>query len=200
MDIQPRNWKSWLTRRSEWNARGLCGNCGLRPFKEGRAQCEECLRRGAAVKVEIRQRNVAAGLCITCGKKPAVPLANGRPSRACSDCRVRARARASTPAAKAASKVRQQKTRNEVFAALLEAYGDRCACCGIKEREFLTLDHPNNDGGKIRRELYGSNSAGCGWTYYRHLQKLGFPPGLRILCYNCNCVRGRVGYCPHERQ
>jgi hypothetical protein len=25
-----------------------------------------------------------------------------------------------------------------------------------------------------------------------------FPPGFRLLCFNCNCVRGQRGYCPHE--
>jgi hypothetical protein len=34
---------------------------------------------------------------------------------------------------------------------VIAAYGGRCACCGEFERDFLTLDHVNNDGAEHRR-------------------------------------------------
>jgi hypothetical protein len=80
------------------------------------------------------------------------------------------------------------------------AYGGPiCACCGEHRIEFLTLDHINNDGAEHRRQLFGTAKIG-GPRLYRALQKLGYPPGLRVLCFNCNCARGFCGYCPHERE
>ena len=36
-------------------------------------------------------------------------------------------------------------------------------------------------------------------TFYEHLVKYNFPPGLRVLCYNCNLSLGFFGYCPHQK-
>jgi hypothetical protein len=30
---------------------------------------------------------------------------------------------------------------------------------------------------------------------YRRIIKLNFPSSYTILCYDCNCVRGKLGYC-----
>lgn len=79
-----------------------------------------------------------------------------------------------------------------VRAAVLAAYGGRCACCGEDETRFLTIDHVNNDGATHRREI------GSGALYW-WLAKNGYPAGYRLLCWNCNCGRAlNGGICPHE--
>ena len=83
--------------------------------------------------------------------------------------------------------------RRKLRAEILAAYGNECACCGETRKEFLTIDHIEGGGNKHRDTIkrYGT-------AFYQWLRKFGYPPGYRILCYNCNCARGRVGYCPHE--
>lgn len=76
----------------------------------------------------------------------------------------------------------------------LAAYGGaRCVCCGETVAAFLTIDHIDGCGVARRK------TEGAGTTFYRLLKKRGFPPGFRVLCFNCNCGR-RVnrGRCPHE--
>jgi hypothetical protein len=71
----------------------------------------------------------------------------------------------------------------------------RCMCC--KNREDLTIDHVNGDGGVRRRELFGSDSTnGCG-MFYRWLIKQGFPadPPLQVLCRSCNSSKQQAGDC-----
>lgn len=85
---------------------------------------------------------------------------------------------------------RADKIRNEVFA----AYGGFvCACCGERNRMFLTIDHIHGCGGAERRKQ------GLGHVFYGWLRKHGFPPGYRVLCYNCNLGRAKNGgVCPHH--
>ncbi len=66
-----------------------------------------------------------------------------------------------------------------------------CACCGETEYFFLTIDHINGGGHRHRLTMPG------GGLIFR-LKRDNFPPGYRILCYNCNCVRGHYPKCPHE--
>jgi hypothetical protein len=71
-----------------------------------------------------------------------------------------------------------------------------CACpgCGESRFEFLTIDHINGNGNKHRK------ITGRGSHFYLWLARNNFPDGFRVLCYNCNCSRGHLGYCPHERE
>jgi hypothetical protein len=99
--------------------------------------------------------------------------------------------------AKNAKKVqRRQKAwhealRDRVFA----AYGYRCKCCGETGKWFLTIDHVNG-----RKDATHKRHI-TGWTLYRWLERHGYPQDeFRCLCFNCNCARGILGYCPHERE
>lgn len=78
---------------------------------------------------------------------------------------------------------------------ILDAYGNKCACCGEREYEFLTLDHIENDGAAHRRELKAN---GRSERIYKDLIARKFPAGFRILCFNCNSAMGFYGYCPHS--
>ena len=80
---------------------------------------------------------------------------------------------------------------------VLEAYGDRCACCAETSPIFLTVDHINNDGASHRRELSGSRKSGT-W-FYKWLMNNNFPSGFQILCWNCNWAK-RFGECPHKNK
>jgi len=74
------------------------------------------------------------------------------------------------------------------------AYGGyRCACCGIDEPLFLTLDHIDNGGTRHRRQV------GKGDKFYAWLRDHGYPAGFQVLCSNCNNGRHRNrGVCPHK--
>ena len=82
-----------------------------------------------------------------------------------------------------------------------EGYGGKCACCGESNPLFLTIDHVNNDGYKIRpRNKKGVAVANeRSGHYYVRIIKEGFPSYLQLLCWNCNCGKARnKGICPHK--
>ena len=82
---------------------------------------------------------------------------------------------------------------------VLQHYGGEhlsCKCCGHDDFRVMTIDHIEG-GGKAHRLVTGN-----GMAFYRWLQRNGYPKGFRVLCQNCNHVRGHVrgyvGPCPHE--
>jgi len=109
---------------------------------------------------------------------------------------VRARARAyyhenyNSLSTKKKARTRAQKER------AIRAYGGRCACCGERTIEFLTIDHANGDGAEHRRRV------GRGRHLYADIEARGFPQdaGYQVLCFNCNIALGFYGYCPHHPQ
>ena len=88
---------------------------------------------------------------------------------------------------------RAYKRRTRLGALGAYSNGDiKCACCGERTLMFLTLDHIGGGGTAHRRSL------GTSRQFYMHLKMLGYPLGLRVLCWNCNsgsAVNG--GVCPH---
>ena len=74
----------------------------------------------------------------------------------------------------------------------IAAYGGRCQCCGETAREFLTIDHKNDDGAEHRKVVRAAD-------ILRWLKARGWPQDdFQLLCWNCNCARGIHGVCPHE--
>lgn len=69
-----------------------------------------------------------------------------------------------------------------------------CSCCGEFRLEFLTMDHVQQCGSKVKTGGRGG-SALIDFLIRKH-----FPEGFRVLCANCNLSRGNYGYCPHERE
>ena len=120
---------------------------------------------------EYYARKLAQGLCALC-YDPRPPG-----SRYCNKC---------------LSSIRRSQQRRHLAdrEAALARYGDSCAFCGENYRPFLTIDHINNDGNAIRVELNGRNS---GMDVYRWLRRHNYPDNVRVLCYNCNCAKSRVG-------
>lgn len=90
------------------------------------------------------------------------------------------------------TKKRYARMKDQVY----KAYGGyKCACCGETEPMFLTIDHINNDGGHMRRNVHGPT----GTTFLQWVVKNNFPEGFQILCWNCNFAKGKNnGICPHK--
>lgn len=77
---------------------------------------------------------------------------------------------------------------------IINGYGCRCACCGLGDERFLTIDHVNNNGNRHRAELGGGNR-----RLLLQIINQGFPPEFQLLCFNCNCAKStNGGVCPHE--
>lgn len=73
---------------------------------------------------------------------------------------------------------------------VFDHYGSECACCGEKEKVFLTIDHINGGGSKHRKEI--------GSHIERWLVKMNLPEGFQVLCHNCNWAKHLLGSCPHQ--
>jgi hypothetical protein len=80
-----------------------------------------------------------------------------------------------------------------------------CQCpsgnCKVNDIEFMTIDHIKGDGAEHRKEIrLGKGIKGAGGSpMYNWLKKNNYPEGFRVLCYNCNCSLGNIGYCPHNK-
>jgi hypothetical protein len=73
---------------------------------------------------------------------------------------------------------------------LIEAYGGKCACCGEDDPHFLTIDHV--DGRSPEHQKLS------GMQLTSRLEIEGYPDTCQLLCWNCNCAKGRYGTCPHN--
>ena len=130
--------------------------------------------------MERRRELEERSLCVICAKRKSL-----KGIKHCRKCQIRR----STLARNRLQKLWQK---------LREIYGKVCACCEESEPAFLTIDHINNDGWRDRKPD-GKNPTSSEMIYRR----LVFGPrrkDIQILCYNCNCARQRVGYCPHRPQ
>lgn len=88
--------------------------------------------------------------------------------------------------------------RRSLKSQVMDAYGNRCACCGETQPLFLTVDHVENDGAEHRAGL-GHGQGGD--RIYKWLIREGFPSGFQILCWNCNVGKHlNGGVCPHQDQ
>ena len=76
----------------------------------------------------------------------------------------------------------------------IEKLGGVCVCCGESEKKFLTIEHVNG-GGRQHRADRGTSGI------LRDIRDSGYDQEMfKVLCYNCNCSKGRWGYCPHQRR
>lgn len=75
---------------------------------------------------------------------------------------------------------RTRKIENKVK--IFNAYGGyKCVCCGIEDKDILTIDHINGNGNKHRKLLKKR-----GTSFYMWLKRNNYPPGYQVLCFNCN--------------
>lgn len=96
---------------------------------------------------------------------------------------------------------RSRRFRRKLRQDVVTAYGGKCECCGETEMAFLTLDHING-GGRAERERGGDRGQKIGGeAIYSRLRREGYPPGFRILCWNCNAATHFAGgVCPHQQR
>jgi hypothetical protein len=85
-----------------------------------------------------------------------------------------------------------RKSRRRLRAEVLEAYGNKCACCGEQEEAFLEVHHINGGGNKHRKELGG------GAKVYGWLKRNNWPRDFELNCSNCNKAEYNRGICPHK--
>lgn len=165
---------------------GYCGN-----------QCRSCLaREGVERNRLLRERRRKQHLCVNCGKKLSMDE-----KAKCGECRENKRKWDDSWRKKNWEKyAKQRKDRHQALKIeVFNAYGGaKCKCCGEEHIEFLSIDHMNNDGGKHRKQLFGTNSVGS--QFYSWLKKNNFPKGFQVLCMNCNFAKGHFGCCPHEKE
>ena len=76
---------------------------------------------------------------------------------------------------------------------VINAYGGKCVCCGENRIEFLSVNHPHNDGAEHRKKIGRSCT-------YPWLIRNDFPPEYELMCMNCNSSIGFYGYCPHKKE
>lgn len=189
-------------------ALGLCRRCGKGKASSGYVKCSKCLAEVRAIKKLKYHNSILQGLCPKCGKELDSKRKN------CLSCRQKAtqkaidkrnRRRANGECTKCGqsidygvvcdscrnySKSRKDRIKDEIFG----FYGDQCKCCGENTREFLQIDHINNDGNKHRREL-----GLCGGTaFYEWIIQNNFPDGFQVLCANCNFSKRLHGVCVHQ--
>ncbi len=83
------------------------------------------------------------------------------------------------------------RLREDVF----NHYGNMCCCCGEDEKQFLSIDHTDNNGNSMR-EVHGMGS-----NMYAWLRNNNYPTGFQTLCMNCNSGKARNhGVCPHSNR
>lgn len=116
----------------------------------------------------------------------------------CKERWEKTRAIRSTAEFKARENANQRRCRINDKRLCLEYYSNntlKCCCCNEKIYDFLTIDHIYGGGNKQKKQLGIRSSNG----FFRWLIKNRFPDGYTVMCYNCNCAKGKLGYCPHSR-
>lgn len=162
--------------RRERAAQGLCPSCGAK-LGPG-ARCAKCVAKRRKWDKALRQRRLNSGVCVFCGKGPLAT------QRYCATCSTKKAAHGR------ASALRRK-------AQVIAHYGGACVCCGETILQFLTIDHIDGGGNKERKCL-GSNPGGS--AIIRRIVRQGYPDGLQVLCWNCNCGRAlNGGICPHQQ-
>lgn len=161
--------------QEKYRSLGLCILCGKQPPRDNRQTCDHCAERARMKAKRRSDKRITGGLCCVCGVNPLVT------KRHCNECYMKH---------KVSSKKNHLLLKEKIF----RAYGGYvCACCGEKEKAFLTIDHINNDGAAHRREV--------GSALYKWLEMNEFPEAFQVLCMNCQWgKRVNGGVCPHKQK
>lgn len=134
---------------------------------------------------EKRQRYKEQGRCTNCGK----------PAKANRSCCVRC-----LEVSAASARRWNRRLKEKCYA----AYGGFvCTCCGETCEAFLSIDHVNNDGAEDRRrrglvDKDSHKNGKGGSSFYKQLEREGYPSGYQVLCMNCQWGKRRFGTCPHK--
>lgn len=173
--------------------RGLCTRCYTAAFRAGKIStkkatchpdrqhcsfglCRPCYMKawdsGELTKV-VRNTKVGMKDCSDCGKLCAPGNIRNGVCRACEN----------------------RRNRREVIAHYTNGT-NVCACCNEHREAFFAVDHINGrtwEKGKRPRSEVGNHLV-------RRLIRLGFPPGYRVLCHNCNQATRFGRPCVHDNE
>lgn len=166
---------------------GLCTSCGQSKTTSNKL-CDKCSRKyNTSARFKDQQRKINK-LCTKCGNNP--PEDNRRKCLACLEIDKKWRNKPDI--------IKKQKEKRQVLKRkVMDTYGGKCRCCGIKEITFLNIDHINGNGNKHRKEIKRSS----GEAFYKWLVDQNFPDYLQILCYNCNMSKYlNGGTCAHKNK
>lgn len=178
--------------------RGLCTSC-CQP--KGDVNTNTCLACRTKEK-ELRAANRALGLCHcgqprgavlkecdSCVEQRRAKLKAWKDAGLCSHCgRVSVENKGRCDTCRGKRRTYTRSLRNRV----LDHYGGECECCGVKDREFLHLDHINGDGAHHRRNV--SQAMLPQWLISKN-----FPKDFQILCASCNLSKRTGRHCAHVR-
>lgn len=153
---------------------------------------------------KFHRRSNSQKRCGPCGKKRNQQHKNGWWMRMKPKARKKHNARARafyhnlTAAELAEVRADQCRRRLELKLEAISKFGGKCACCGEKRHQFLTIDHVDRDGADHREELVGKRRAAPA-AWLRKLKKAGWKTTrrLRVLCHNCHNAIDLWGGCPH---
>lgn len=141
----------------------ICSKCRKPNPTPEKSRCPDCAEYGNKITKQSRQRRLKKGLCYDC---PELALPGKKRCKSCCE--------------KSAESAREFAAALKLEA--LNAYGGPiCGCCREDNVIMLTLDHVDQQGAEDRRQ---NGKSGTG--FYQRLKKLGWPPGFRVLCRNCN--------------
>lgn len=156
----------------------ICPVCKVAVLAKCRQRCDGCCSPKAKRIRERLNQKKADGICTQC-RKP-----RDRAGRYCTGCRQR-----------------QDEVMAEWKDRCIAAYGGVCECCGEHRKEFLNIDHVNDDGYELRSNPNLPGGRRCGKHLCKWLVRNGCPKdAFRLLCFNCNCARAMYGICPHQRK
>lgn len=156
--------------------------------------CERCRESKPLSAYNVHRSGSLAGKpcwgCRECRKKAAKEWAENNKERL--KKRTRAYQVKHADKYRVLNRKNSKKYRDSRRARVLDAYGNACACCGEKQREFLSVDHIFGGGRQHLKQL--------GFLHlYEWLERNGYPRGFQLLCHNCNQAKGHYGVCPHKQ-
>jgi hypothetical protein len=161
------------------NDRPKCRKCGQNARLPDNQDCFDCKGRRKPREYLVQEFGDAPSnakpRCRRCKRNTRLPN-----RLTCSDC-----------------KKKDRDYQDQYILQVVEHYGGSCYCCGESMREFLEVDHVENNGA-AHRTLIGNRK---GANLSRYLVKKGFPKDikLQLLCANCNKAKEYHGVCPHEQ-
>lgn len=196
--------------------KGICIQCGNNPAHTSSKCCTFCIKRKTQYVRNLVNKRISSGLCSRCSKN--LLYKNTKTCKICSDKKViysrkrkdelkknnlcvqcgkntvttKIECDSCSNRINKTKKALRQKKKKEIY----KQYGNACSCCGETKIEFLTIDHKDGNGGKLRKSgLHARGNVFIKWIFNNN-----FPDSLQLLCWNCNLGKYHSGdnICPHN--
>jgi hypothetical protein len=146
---------------------------------------------------EVRLNTKWDGNCTECGNPD--PCATSKLCKSCMRDKSAAYRKEHLDQIRKLDREGAQRRLQQRRLAVIEHYGNKCACCGVSNIVFLTIDHIGGGGNAQRRELSYDGKSCSTMRMYTWIQQHHYPTTFRVLCHNCNYAEAHGG-CPHKRK